>query len=158
MVTDISPIFGLTLLDLMGILTVVAGVGSLIIAGAIIVVHIRQHGLQVKIASAHLSLKMLGFWTWSVDKGFAKFADKMHAGTVKEGENGIQQYLDILEEIATFWKEGTITYNHVKEFFKPELETIPKNEPVMLFLKEKEKEGAYGNLGELLNQLQIQYR
>ena len=79
----------------------------------------------------------------------------MQAGKVEETNHMITQYLDVLEEIAVFWKEGTITINHIKEFFKPELEAIPKNEPVIRMLKKKEKEGAYENLCELLNKLKV---
>ena len=155
MITDISPIFGLPLLGLMEILTILAGVGSIIIAVAILIVHIRQHRLQVKIASAHLSLKMLEFWKSTVDPDFAIFADKMQRKEVDEGNPTIHGFLEALEEVAIFWKEGTITTNHIKEFFKPELETIPRNDPVMRRLKEKREEGAYERLCELLAELKI---
>ena len=79
----------------------------------------------------------------------------MQRNEVTEDNRMIPAFLGALEEVAIFWKEKTITINHVMEFFGPELEAIPRNEPVMRRLKEKREEGAYEKLCELLTELKI---
>ena len=67
----------------------------------------------------------------------------------------IPRFLGALEEVAIFWKEGTIIDNHIKEFFGTELKAISKNEPVIRRLEEKRKEGVYANLWELYKKPEI---
>ena len=150
MATDISQTFGLTLLELMEIMTVVAGIGSSCVAVVVLFVHLRQHKIQIRATSADLALKMLEYWSESRYPDFAEFIERLHASKVAEDDPKIPLFLGALEEVAIFWKEGTITDNHVKEFFGPDLRGILKNDPVHNYLKERHKGSTYANLWELL--------
>ena len=153
-VTEISPIFGLTLLELTEFLNIVAGVGSIIIAGAIICVHWHQHRLQIKSNSADLITRIREDWSMSRNPEFGKFLQKLAKGIVTANDPMIPPFIRVLEKVAIFWEEGTLTKNHVKEFFGANLKHIVDNKPVHDYLKDRWAEKPhphFTNLKKLLD-------
>ena len=128
----------------------VAGSGSIAIAGVILYTHFRQHAIQIKATSAKLSLRMADYWSVSKHADFAEFAELVWESKVQKDDPRIAVYLDKLEEVAIFWEEGTITNNHGREFFGPDLDAVLKNDPVYNYLKENQNENTYKNLWNLI--------
>ena len=150
MVTDISPIFGLTLLELVEWVTIMAPVISAMAVGALLLIHYRQHGLQQRLISAQLSLKMLEHWEDDKHKNFADFMERVANSEVEEDNPYIGNYLSVWEEIAVLCNEGTITKNHRKEFFEPDLKAMHDNTVVCGYLKKKHTKTTYHNLWKLM--------
>ena len=150
---DISPIC-MSLVGVIEFLVAIAGVaagcGSFAVAWIIRQVNNRQHQIQINSASASLALRMREDWSVSRNPQFAKFIGLFHDSKVKAGDDRIRQLLNIMETIAVFWKEGTITEKHVRELFGTDLRDIRKNKPVYDQLKEKYEEGRYANLWKLV--------
>ena len=153
-VTEISPILGLTLLELAEYLTILAGSGSVFIGCAIIWVHCRQHNLQIKANSADLVTRIREDWSMSRNPEFGKFLQKLTNGTVTANDPMIPPFIRVLEKVAIFVEEDTITENHAKEFFGANLKHIIDNKPVHDYLKDKWAEKPhphFTNLKELLD-------
>ena len=152
--TDINPILG-ALLILIDLATIIgAGVGilaSCIIACTIHSTNKKQLEQQKKIDSARLSQKMLEYWD---DKKHKDFSDMVcivfDNSKMKDDDSRISHYLSIWEEIAVFCNEGIIIKNHMKEFFKGDLEAIRNNTIVYKYLEKKHTETTYHNLWELI--------
>ena len=81
LVTEISPIFGLTLLGLIELLTIVIAVSSLVVAVIIGVTHWRQQAKQNKITSASLVLKW--FEEWDKNTSFSDMMLKLEKRNAK---------------------------------------------------------------------------
>ena len=155
---DISPVFGMSLMVLIGTDTVVALVASGMVAVAIYIANWRLLKQQKKMDSAKLSAEKFEPWKKVKDPEFAAFADKMQAGKVDKGDHPmIRRFLDALEEVAILWNDDMITDKHVKEFFGPELRAIFRNPPAHELLKENHKKCAYDNLCELLEKVKKWY-
>ena len=148
-VTEISPIFGLSVLGIMGILTIVAGFGSFVVAFFIW----YTHNGQKKIASANLIIKYLE--PWENDKRFAQMILKLEKPNARfTNEDSVHFMLAKFEDIAILRKDKTLTKTHVQEFFGRDIVRIDANESVMKILNEYyEKDSAhnYNNLKKLLN-------
>ena len=165
MVTDISPILGMPLVSaieagslFIGIAIAVSIAFNVAIARWQQSKYNKEQERQTKVASAQLSLKLLERWDYKTNPEFAKFTTNIEKRKVKD-DDLIARYLDALEEVSIFWRDGTITFNHVKELFTPEFKVIDGNEPALRVLK-KEREidkNAYKNLCELLTKLEISY-
>ena len=118
MATDISPIFGISLLELVEWITIIPMIISIGVVLALVLIYRSQHGLQQRLVSAQLSLKMLEYWDDSKHKDFADLVELIPLSKVKEDDPRIGSYLSIWEEIAVFCNEKTITNTHMKEFFQ----------------------------------------
>lgn len=135
MITEISPIFGLSLLELVEILDIIAAFSAGIVAGAILFVHRRQHNLQIKANSADLVTRIREDWSMSRNPDFAEFLKKLGNKSVEDGDQMIPRFVRVLEKVAIFADEGTITENHVREFFGGNLRHVTGNKPVHEYLK-----------------------
>ena len=145
MITEISPIFGLNLLELIEwimIATPIAIIISAIVTGVFSYRSINQSKTQAKqsreqidtqlklqnnIASAQLVWSILEYWREEKHDGFTNFLMRLHRSEIKEDDRVIGVVLGIFEDIAIWWKEGTLTDNHVKEFFGNPLVDIRDN-------------------------------
>lgn len=149
MITEISPIFGLNLLSILEILTIITGFSSLVVAVAILYTYTGQK----KIASANLVVKYLEPWT--KDKQFGDMILKLEKPNAQfTNENQVHSMLSKFEDIAILWKDKTLTKTHVREFFGRDIIRINTNESVMKFLNDYNKEDPahnYNNLKKLLN-------
>lgn len=149
--TDISPVFGLTLIELGELTAVTIGIGLASII-TLLYIHHRQHGLQQKLVSAQLSMKMLKHLD---ENGHKKFTDPdalQPASEILENNTGVDGYLEIWEEIAVFREEGTITKTHMKKFFEVDLCTIRNGSVAYDHLKDKHTKTKYHNLWKLLEE------
>ena len=145
LITEISPIFGLTLLGMMeiAVLSILVGatvgiVSSLIVAYTI---HKRNIALleqqkkassdtleqQRIINSAKLSILFLEYWKEEKHERFQEYLKKIRKSKINILDREISTILTIFEDIAILWKEGTLTDNHVKQFFGNPLRDIRDN-------------------------------
>ena len=154
MPTDISPIFGLTLLELAetavitGALIGIAGSG--IVAGVVFLVNWLNLRHQKKISSVNVSLKMLEYWEPAKHEVFSAMVELVYNHKVKENNPHIRSYLGIWEDIAVLCNNGTIQKTHVSEFFKVDLQAIRCDKVVYGYLKEKHTKTVYNNLWNLI--------
>ena len=169
--SQISPIFGLGLLELVELITLlvmtVPAAASLVIAWVIWLTNnknIKQQQKQLeqqqksldqqkKIDSARLAWEL--YYDWRVS---GQFSDEMLPslvnGTLKEVDD-IDLILERFANIASFWKEGTLTKYHMMEFFSPNLEQMVTNDAVLNRLRELRKKDneMYSTLWSLLHQI-----
>ena len=123
-VTEISPIFGLTLLEMIEYTTflipgaIIAAAG---ITGTFSLISILQNKknleMQNKIASASLVHKHLE--PWYVDKRFGEIVlalEKPNAGFADKEQ--VHYVLAKFENIAILWKDKLFTEIHVREFLR----------------------------------------
>ena len=156
MVTDISPIFGLPLVGLVDIATFV-GVGAIAASGVIAYVIYRGNKAQLeqqkKVNSATLALKILENWSESKHPRFTGFLDRLERSEVTKNDPDMDMFLDEFENIAIFWKDGTLTETHVNEFFGTNLEQISANPVTKDYLKDlKDNHSSkYANLRLLID-------
>ena len=124
---------------MMEFFTIVAACGSCAVAGAILGVNYRQHKLQVKVASAQLAWKILEYWRDEKHEGFQKYMRLVHRSRINVKDSAILVVLSIFEDIAVLWKEGSLTDNHVKQFFGNPLRDIRDNAIMQDRIKEESK-------------------
>ena len=155
MITEISPIFGLSLLELFELSSLaipIAIIAAACITGGLSYWSIRQSKtdslqnkkqmveskkqmakqlkLQNNIASAQLAWNILEYWRESKHEGFTDFLKKLHRSEIDPNDENIGVTLNIFEDIAILWHEKTLTDNHVKEFFGNPLRDI-RESPIM---------------------------
>ena len=164
LVTDISQIFGMSLVGMVDIATVigaaVGGIGSAIIIAKVIHnsnVKLLEHHKdllrqQRTVNSAELSLKILESWSERKNPKFTGFLDRLENSTVPENDQDMELFLDVFENIAVFWKEGTLTETHVNEFFSTNLKQIRDNPITSGYLDDLERQNSplYASLRTLL--------
>ncbi len=155
---QISPIFHLTLLELAehAILTGIgiATVGILIAMGTLLINAI-QIKKQSKISSANLILELNKPWGNNTD--FKLFlAEISNPNVTKYDETKVEELLNQLENISIFWKDETLTENHVKEFFGSNLKTIRDDKFIQIYMKkwtDKNPDYYFVNLTKLLKKV-----
>ena len=154
MITEISPIFGLSLLELVEY----AVIGALIVSIVTLIVvgydNRRRHELQVKSTSAQLALKLLEEWCGI--NTFTKLIFKLSKPNMqfKDEKDGVFFVLTKFEKIAILRRDKLLTKTHVQEFFGMDLVRIRANESIMKILDEYHNENEdhnYNNLKELLD-------
>ena len=103
-------------------LATVAGLGSFVVAAVIMVVHYFQHQLQKRTTSANVAMQIMEKIqkTKVVNEAF----HKLHTSNMSIRDPGFLWLLSSLDAVAIFWKEGTITDAHVREFFGSTLKRI----------------------------------
>lgn len=69
---------------------------------------------------------------------------------IRKDDSDLIDYLNIWEEIAVFYNEGTITDNHLEKLFGTDLKAIHDNVLVYHYFK-TEYTKEYNNLWELIN-------
>lgn len=154
---QISPIFGLTLLELVEHIAA-AGIGIAIVSsifamGALIVSAI-QIKKQSKVSSANLILELVKPWR---QKDFQKLLNEIaNHDITKYDEGELEKLLNQLEDIATFWKDDTLSEIHVKEFFGSNLKTVRDDKFIQDFIKKwasKNSDYYFVNLRELIKKV-----
>ncbi len=93
---------------------------AVLIGTVAFIVHWRQYKQQNKISSAQLALKLLGPWYDRENIGLINLTDALSKNKpLKENKGNIHAFLRMMEDIAIFRYDGTLTKNHVREFFGP---------------------------------------
>ena len=115
------------------VLVTVAGLGSFVVAAVIMVVHYFQHQLQKRTTSANVALQIMA--TVQKTKVVNEAFYKLHTSGVPVRDPGFLWLLSSLDAVAIFWKEGTITDAHIREFFGFTLKRINDNPEICDFLK-----------------------
>jgi len=144
------------LIELKELITAMPIVLGLVSITVLLFIHYRQHGLQQKLVSAELSMKMLKYLD---EKGHKDFTNPVKLFSISEMEKieefnaRLDSYLEIWEKVSVFCKEGTITKTHRKEFFEADLKTIRLNPMVYDYLKKEHTETTYYNLWKLMEEV-----
>ena len=153
MVTEISPIFGLSLLELVEY----AVIGAFIVSAATLIMvgydNYRRHKLQVNSTSAQLCIKLLEKWEDS--STFTQMISKLEKPNAEftDEEHNVHFVLTKFEDIAILKRDELLTDTHVREFFGRDIVRIAANKSVMGILDEYHSEDVrnnYNNLKELL--------
>ena len=110
---------------------------------------------QTKVASANLAYKILG--AWRAKEGFPDLLYKIRDPDAVPDETDAYSALDLFENIAVWWNDGTLDELHVKEFFGTNLNDARNNHTMMGFmqsLRKKDPKHYYVNLDRLLNRVE----
>lgn len=139
MFLGIEAIFGIdvaTLTEWVALSTVVSGIAAAIgiIFATYTIIKSRYENIhQNKVSSANLILDLLTPWR---KEEFQKFIDEINNPQITNYDEGkLEKFLNQLEDIATFWKDGTLTDVHVKEFFGANLKAVRDDQFIRAYLK-----------------------
>lgn len=144
---EISQFTGLNLVEAVEI-AVIIGIG---IAGISLIVTAFKSNKESKISSAHLILSLLE--PWRKDEFKNALAD-MHHG--KHNPHKVEELLNQLEDIATFWKDHTLDDTHVKEFFGENLKFVRDDKFIQDYMKkwvDKNPDYYFVNLRKLIKKI-----
>ena len=157
---EISPILGMTLLELVewvAFATIAAGFAAAVGIGISIynlITSSNESKKQGKVASANLVLELLK--PWRQDE-FQKLIDDIYDPTVTEyDERVMENFLNHFEDIAVLEKDGTLSTNHVKEFFGANLKAVRDDERIQSYIKkwtDKNSDYYFVNLRELIKKV-----
>ena len=159
MVTEISLIFGLSLLSMIEWVAIVIS-SSVAVTGFLSWWNTHQSNnrmneqleSQNKIASANLIIKYLKHWEGpglfgkmilKLENTDTKFTDKSDMGFM----------LATFEDLAILWKDKTLTEIHIREFFGRDIVRIGSNKSIMKHVNEYHQQDIthnYNNLVELI--------
>ena len=110
---------------------------------------------QTKVASANLAYKILR--AWRTEGWFIDLLSKIRDPNAVPDEADAYSALDLFEDIAVLWNDGTLNESHVKEFFGTNLNNVRNNHAMMGFmdaLRKNDPEYYYVNLDELLKRVE----
>ena len=151
----LSSILGFSLLELVEHVILI-GIGIALIASIISMtgliinaIHIRK---QSKVSSANLILNLLEPWR---KNDFKNALSNMRKGNYNTDK--VEEFLNQMEDIAIFWKDGTLTDNHVKEFFGENLKFIRDDEFIKKYMNtwtDKNPDYFFVNLTTLLKKIE----
>ena len=105
---------------------------------------------HTKIASAQLILRLKKPWH---EPKFKAFLQKMQNKSPDLNKLEVEEFLNQMEDIAAFWKDGVLTDEHVKEMFGANLKGILENKFVRKELERWNKQKpdyTFVNLMKLL--------
>ena len=157
-VTEISPILGLTLLGMVEWIAIAIFV-SAGVTGVFSLWSIRQSKAQVskqletqnKIASANLIIKYLKHWD---DKDFDEVIVKIEDANAEfSHKHDVTFVLAVFEDIAVLRKDRMLTDNHIQNFFGRDIVRMRANKSIMKIINEyydKDPVHNYNNLMELI--------
>ncbi len=159
MVTEISPIFGLSLLELLEVATIAipfAIAGSAIVTGFFSWRSIQQSNKQVteqmksqhKVSSATLIDNLLE--TWRVDTPFTRTLDKLSDPNAEFEEERVYEVLDEYESLAVLYVDETLDKNHVRQFFGRGIVQINANHQIKKILSDYNNDDPNNNYTNLM--------
>ena len=152
--TQISPIFGLTLMGLLEPVAIAAIVGVGIATISLIVTALSSRQ-QAKVKSAELLLQFLQRLR---DDDFRITVKFIFDGTKPDNWNEsleVEKLLNHFEYIAALYKDGTLDISQIREFFGSNLKMIKDNDAVQKIMSDivKRDSEIYKNLRRLLNEI-----
>ena len=142
MVTEISPVFGMSLIALIEMATIIGaavGIGSAVIIARVISnsnrALLRQHR---KVDSARMIRELHG--PWRNNDRFKEFLQDLNSPQVITYDSEIVgQFLNRFELIATLLEDGTINEFHVRSFFSANLKTMRSDRFILDRIAEAQK-------------------
>ena len=149
MVTEISPVFGMSLTALIEIATIIAavvGIGAACIIA--IVIHNSNKNLlehhknlleqQKKVDSAKLVWDLT--ISWSNDEKFKKFLDDLlDPAVTKYDLDQTYASLELFETIAIMWESGLLQEFHTRAFFSSNLRSIRTDKFIQDLIAKEQK-------------------
>lgn len=124
------------LVDWVTIATIVSGFAAaigIILSTTNIIKSRYENKHQEKVSSANLILDLLEPWRKAdLQKLLNQIADPKITN-YNEGE--LEKFLNQLEDIATFWKDGTLSEMHIKEFFGSNLKAVRDDKFIQEYIK-----------------------
>ena len=145
MATDISPIFGLTLIALsewaiiIGALIGLGGAGA--VAGVIWRANRRHLQQQKEVDSARLARDL--HRPWRNSPNFKKFLAEVNNPDIKDYDPELlDAFLDTFEVIATFWYTGSLNNTHTRSLFSANLKTIREDNHIMGHIKTAQQKNS----------------
>lgn len=128
------------------------------IGAGILIATVLFLGLQLtkqsKVSSANLILKLLKPWR---ETEFKEFLVKIGNHSLTKGdETMLEEFLNQLESISIFWKDGTINENHIKEFFGTNIKAVRDDKFIQSYMKiwvDKKPDYYFVNLRELIKKV-----
>ena len=146
MITEISPIFGLSLLELLEVATIAipfAIAGSAIGTGFFSYRSIQQSKKQLtaqlerqsKIDSARLLTDLREHLK---RQGFAGITYKLYKGWLDDDDDElVERYLNHLDMIAVYWEDGLLEKRHIKEVLGGLFLKVKKDDYIQNAMKER---------------------
>ena len=153
METEISLIFGLTLLEHLDIYIIIGAISTPFLAGVIFFVNWWQISQKIKVNSANLILEFLK--PWSNDSGFVEILRGIRDPEfVHTHHDKLSMVLDYFEDMAVLQKDGTLKLSHVQEYFGPNLRTLCA-EHIQDFIRHEQQQNPrlYVNLQKMLKKI-----
>ncbi len=147
---EISRITGLLFVE---IIEIVAAIG-IVIATSSLIVTAHQTKKRSKVSSANLILELLKPWREEhVKKLLSEIADP---SITQYDEKELSYLLNHFEDIAVFENDGTLSTNHVVEFFGADLKYIRDDKFIQNYIKkwvEKNPNYYFVNLNQLFKKI-----
>lgn len=142
MATDISPVFGLTLIELIedAVITVFVGIAAAVIVS--VMSHLdnkKQVKLHAKVESARLARELHSSWRNNAE--FQSILAKVNNPDITAyPEDEAYPFLDKFEDIATFWDDDILQDKHVRSLFGANLKKIRKDDHLLLYITMAQQE------------------
>lgn len=134
---------------------IIIAISSITIAGITALALWIQIHKQSKVSSANLILELLKPWR---TKDLQKLLNDILEPTIKKyDEKNLELFLNQLEDIATFWKDGTLNEIHVKEYFGSNLKSVKDDKFIQDYIKkwvDKNSDYYFVNLRELIKKVE----
>jgi len=143
---EISRLTGLFLVEVVEIVAAI-GIG---IATVSLIVTAYKTNKQSKVSSANLILELLKPWRQKETKKL--LSDITDPSITKYDEKELSYLLNHFEDIAVLEDDGTITTDHVKEFFGTDLKNIKEDSSIQNYINtwtEKNSDYYFVNLRKL---------
>ena len=149
MVTDISPVFGISLTALIEMTTIIGAVVGIVSAIIIArVIHNSNTKLlehhrnllkqQKKVDSAKMVMELHSPWRKNARfKEFLRHLNNPQATTYNN--EMVDAVLNHFELMATLWKDGTLDEFHVRSFFSANLKIMRSDEFIFAHIAEAQK-------------------
>jgi len=137
-----AEISGFTGLLFVEIVEIVAAIG------------IDKTNKQSKVSSANLILEILK--PWRKDPFKKLLGEMIDAQVTQYDESRLEEFLNQLETIAIFWKDKTLSDNHVKEFFGANLKIVRDDAFIQKYMNKwitKNPDYYFVNLKELIKKV-----
>ena len=164
MVTDISPILGLNVLEVLEMIAIGTSIALPVAIGISIWVNFKmarrqesryndQIEKQAKIDSARLLIELRE----QMKRDFKGVTDKLYDGKSSECDDvELERYLNHLDMIATYHEDGMLEYKHIKEVLGGLFRRVETDGYMQDFMHEKsegQKMELYGPLKRLCKTL-----
>lgn len=135
--TQISPIFGLSLLEHLDILTIISAVGSIIIAGTIIGINYWQTRKKIKVDSARFLMDYVDKILEEKKDVINTIYDREKNSTVKfKDDQSIIALLNKLDNIIKYLNDGILDKDQVLNMLKILLGKINTDSEIQRIIQE----------------------
>ena len=142
MVTEISPVFGMSLVALIETATIIGAVVGIssggIVAGVVYYVNKRLLNQQKKVESARMIRELSGPWRNNAE--FKEFLQNLNNPQVTAYDSRmVDKVLNHFDLIATLSEDGILTEFHVRSLFSANLATMRSDTFILNHITEAQK-------------------